>query len=204
MEWRIRKTKSGTLNLWSHLDILPDMVSEDEAESKVKQNLSRAVLPTEASPPPSLFPDTPSRLFETPIGQHSSETNPPEVLMYDLRKENERLKEERDKLDQEYHHLVLTNNELPEDIKFYKTKAEMIEEAYQTLIKDGMRFQNQERTLNVDSNNSLVYEASEKAWEKAWNSWEDHGFPMLYKSMGKHGIIFQATSAEHGYQLSIY
>ena len=58
--------------------------------------------------------------------------------MCDLMKDNDRLKEERDKLDQEYHHLVLTNNEFPEHIKFYKNKTEMIEEAYQTLIKDGM------------------------------------------------------------------
>ena len=95
------------------------------------------------------------------IEQHSSETDPPDtepqVLMHDLREENERLTEEKDKLDQEYHHLVvhLTNNELLENIKFYKNKAEMIKEAYQTLIKDGMRFQNEERTLNADSNNWL-------------------------------------------------
>ena len=135
------------------------MISEGKAESKVKDSLLPAVLPTEASPPPSLFPDTPSRLFETPIEQHSSESSPPdmepEVLMHDVREENERLKEERDKLDQEYHHLVLTNNKLLKDIKFYKNKAEMIEEAYQRLIKDGMQFQNVERTLNADSNNWL-------------------------------------------------
>ena len=122
------------------------------------KDFSPAVLPTEASLPPSLFPDTPSRLFETPIEQHSLETDPPdtepEVLMHDLREENGRLKEEKDKFDQEYHHLVLTNNELLEDIKLYKNKAEMIEEAYQT-IKDGMRFQNEERTLNADSDNWL-------------------------------------------------
>ena len=92
-----------------------------------------------------------------PIEQHSVETGPPdieqEVLMYDLGEENEKLKEERDKLDQKYHHLVLTNNELLEDIKFYKNKAEMIKEAYQTLINDGRRFHNEERSLNADSNN---------------------------------------------------
>ena len=31
----------------------------------------------------------------------------------------------------------------------------MVEEAYQTLIKDGMRFHNEERTLNADSDNWL-------------------------------------------------
>ena len=73
------------------------MISEDKAESKVKDSFSLAVLPTEASPLPSLFPDTPSRLFETPIEQHSLETGPPdieqEVLMYDIREENKKLKE---------------------------------------------------------------------------------------------------------------
>ena len=127
MEGRIKETKSEISNLWSYLDILLDMISEDKAESKVKDSFSPAVLPTEASPPPSFTPDTPSRLFETPIEQHSLETGPPdieqEILMYDLREENEKLKEERDKLDQKCHHLVLTNNELPEDIKFYKNKA---------------------------------------------------------------------------------
>ena len=159
MEERIKETKSEISNLWSYLDILLDMISEDKAESKVKDSFSPAVLPTEASPPPSLFPDTPSRLFEMLIEQHSLETGPPdieqEILMYDLREENEKLKEERDKLDQKYHHLVLTNNEPLEDIKFYKNKAEMIEEAYQTLINDGRRFHNEERSLNADSNNWL-------------------------------------------------
>ena len=98
MEGRIKETKSEISNLWSYLEILLDMISEDKAVSNMKDSLSLAVLPTKASPPPSLFPDTPSRLFETPIAQHSSETGPsdiePEVLMCDLREENERLKEE--------------------------------------------------------------------------------------------------------------
>ena len=75
---------------------------------------------------PSLFPDTPSRLFETPIEQHSSETGPPdtepEVLMHDLREENERLKEEKDKLDHEYHHLVLRTTNFQRISNFTKTK----------------------------------------------------------------------------------
>ena len=93
MEGRIKETKSEISILWSYLDILLDMISEDNAESKVKDSLSPGILPTKASPPLSLFPDTPSRLFEMPIEQHSSKTGPPniepEVLMYDLREENE-------------------------------------------------------------------------------------------------------------------
>ena len=53
MEGRIKETKSEISNLWSYLDILLDMISEDKAESKVKDSFSSTVLPTEASPPPS-------------------------------------------------------------------------------------------------------------------------------------------------------
>ena len=43
-----------------------------------------------------------------------------------------------------------------------------------------------------------------RPWEKAWNSWGDHGFPMLLllsHALQKHRKAsehFQATSAEHG------
>ena len=97
MEGTIKETKSGISNLWSYLDILLDMIVENKAESKVKDSLWPAVLAAEASRLPSLFSNTPSRLFEMPIEQYSLETGPPdiepEVLMYDLREESERLKE---------------------------------------------------------------------------------------------------------------
>ena len=54
MEGRIKETKPDIPNLWSYAAILLDIISEDKAESKVKHNLLPAVLPTEASLPPSV------------------------------------------------------------------------------------------------------------------------------------------------------
>ena len=56
--------------------------------------------------------------------------------------------------------------------------------------------------FEIDKLRAKAFESKKSAWGKAWNSWGDHGFPMLpllfHAMHGKHGNIFQVTPAEHG------